>query len=106
MNTWGIPTDLEAAIIERDADCVYCRRPFLTARESRARSASWEHIINDASIVTAENIARCCVGCNASKGARDLLAWLQSDYCRRNGINAETVAPVIKTAIQRMQAQQ
>ena len=38
-----------------------------------------EHIVNDARIITRENIARCCFGCNASKGNRGLVAWLQSN---------------------------
>lgn len=40
---------------------------------SRKTVATWEHIINDASIVTRENIALCCVACNSSKGTKRLL---------------------------------
>ena len=43
---------------------------------SRRDSPSWEHLINDACIITRENIARCCVGCNASKGTKNLVEWL------------------------------
>jgi hypothetical protein len=58
--------------------------------------ATWEHIINDASIVTRENIALCCNSCNASKGAKDLRVWLNSKYCTRKGITPSTVAEVVK----------
>ena len=61
--------------------------------------ARWEHIINDASIVTRENIARCYVSCNASKGTKRLSDWLQSSYCKKRGINRETVAEVVKCAL-------
>ena len=61
---------------------------------------SWEHIINDETIITRENIALCCVGCNASKGQKALKDWLESTYCRRRGITAATVAPIIRNALQ------
>ena len=61
--------------------------------------ATWEHVVNDARIVTRENIARCCFSCNASKGAKELGAWLNSDYCKNKGITKNTVAQVIKQAL-------
>jgi hypothetical protein len=67
--------------------------------ESRKTVASWEHIINDASIVTRENIALCCVSCNASKGTKKLYDWLQSSYCKKRGITKDTVAEVVKKAL-------
>jgi len=66
---------------------------------SRKAVGTWEHIINDARIVTRENIVRCCCGCNASKGAKKLSDWLQSSYCTARGINKETVAQVVKKAL-------
>lgn len=98
-NRWGIPEWLEAEVRARDTVCVYCREPFTSASECRSSSASWEHIVNDASIVTRENIALCCVGCNASKGAKPLHDWLASSYCRRKGITPESVAPVVRAAM-------
>ena len=65
----------------------------------RKAVATWEHIINDASIVTRENIARCCAACNSSKGTRNLSDWIQSSYCRKRGINEATVADVVKKAL-------
>jgi disulfide oxidoreductase YuzD len=66
---------------------------------SRKSIATWEHIINDASIITRENITRCCVSCNSSKGTKDLTDWLQSSYCKKKGINKDTVADVVKNAL-------
>ena len=66
---------------------------------SRKTVATWEHIINDASIVTRENIALCCVSCNSSKGAKKLKDWLQSNYCKSRGINENTVAEIVKVAL-------
>jgi hypothetical protein len=66
---------------------------------SRRTVATWEHIINDASIVTPENIARCCVACNSSKGTKNLSDWMQSNYCKKRGINKDTVAEVAKNAL-------
>jgi len=55
--------------------------------------------VNDASIVTRENIALCCIGCNASKGVKSLSAWLASAYCRERGITAVKVAPIVREAL-------
>ena len=84
---------------ERDKNCVYCRVEFTPSKISKKTAASWEHIINDAKIVTRENISLCCCGCNASKGQKNLSNWLQSKYCKDRGINLNTVAPIIKQAI-------
>ncbi|WP_417746918.1 hypothetical protein [Rosistilla oblonga] len=99
MNSWGIPLDMETAIRERDQACVYCGIAFLEAGAnggSRKRVATWEHIENDARIVTLENIALCCNSCNASKGAKELVVWLASDYCQHKGISRDSVASVVQ----------
>ncbi|MGY8837888.1 hypothetical protein [Pseudoalteromonas nigrifaciens] len=71
----------------------------MSHKVSAKASASWEHIINDASIITRENIALCCRGCNASKGQKTLSDWLESKYCKERGISPDSVAPIIKQAI-------
>ena len=98
-NNWNIPAWLEAEVRERHKVCVYCKQAFLSKIDSAKHSASWEHIINDAKIISRENIALCCRGCNASKGQKQLSVWLQSKYCKERGISPETVAPIIKQAI-------
>jgi hypothetical protein len=99
LNLWNIPDWLEQEVIARDRRCVYCGVGFERPQTSRRDTPSWEHIINDASIVTRENIARCCVGCNASKGRKHLVAWLNSSYCKGRGITQETVAPIVRAAL-------
>ena len=94
-NQWGIPRALAEAVIARDSVCVYCGGPF--DRSCRATSPSWEHIVNDESIITIDNIALCCIGCNASKGVKLLADWLATDYCKRRGITASTIAPVAQS---------
>ena len=98
-NRWNIPDWLEEEVRERDTACVYCGEPFVSPSVSRRRSPSWEHIINDASLITRENIALCCCGCNASKGQKELSAWLGTSYCRERGITAKSVAPIIARAL-------
>ncbi len=98
-NNWNIPAWLEKEVRERDKRCVYCGDEFTLASVSRKSAASWEHIINDAKIITRENIVLCCCGCNASKGQKQLSVWLQSKYCKDRGIDLETVAPIVKQAI-------
>lgn len=100
MNKWNIPDWLEKEVIERDKVCVYCGVEFLSTNESKKQIATWEHIVNDAKIVTRENISRCCFSCNSSKGAKELSIWLESKYCLNKGINKDTVALVIQQALQ------
>jgi 5-methylcytosine-specific restriction endonuclease McrA len=102
MNKWNIPEWLEKEVRERDKVCVYCGVQMtdkMPSSGSRRNVATWEHIINNASIITRENIARCCFACNSSKGTKSLAEWLQSYYCMKKGITIESVADVIKKAI-------
>jgi hypothetical protein len=99
MNQWGIPNDIEVEVLKRDKKCVYCNCTFLNS--IRKKQASWEHIINDIKITTLENIARCCIGCNASKGNKTLKVWINSKYCIERNIKLETMAPIIKLHIKR-----
>lgn len=98
-NKWNIPDWLENEVRKRDRACVYCGIEFTPAKISKKSAASWEHIINDATIITRENIVLCCCGCNASKGQKQISTWLQSNYCKDRGITADSVAPIIKQAI-------
>ena len=98
-NNWNIPDWLENEVRKRDRACVYCGIEFTPAKISKKSAASWEHIINDAKIITRKNIVLCCCGCNASKGQKQLSTWLQSNYCKDRGITADSVAPIIKQAI-------
>ncbi len=99
MNKWNIPNWLETEVIERDRQCVYCGVEFNLANPTRRSRPSWEHIVNDARIVTRENIARCCISCNASKGTKKLSDWLESEFCKARGITAESVAETVKNAL-------
>jgi len=104
MNVWGIPDWLEKEVKERDKTCVYCGIQMIEnmpLRGPRKAVATWEHIINDALMVSRENIARCCVACNSSKGVKSLSDWVHSSYCKKRGINKGTVAKVVKNALQR-----
>jgi hypothetical protein len=102
MNSWGIPAWLEDDVKNRDKACVYCGVEMaekMSLGGNRKIVATWEHIINDARIVTRENIARCCVSCNSSKGNRKLSVWLESSYCKTRGISSDSVAEIIKIAL-------
>ena len=95
-NKWGIPKDVEVAVLARDTQCIYCGVEFDSNRTS---SKSWEHIINDINIATLENIALCCLGCNASKGAKMLRDWLESPNAKRRGITPTTLSPIVLRAL-------
>jgi 5-methylcytosine-specific restriction endonuclease McrA len=99
MNRWNIPAWLEQEIMHRDRSCVYCGVVFGVPDARAGNRPSWEHIVNDARIVTRENISLCCRACNSSKGVKPLEVWLESAYCKRRGISKETVAEVVKKAL-------
>ena len=94
-NQWGIPKEVEEAVLKRDLHCVYCGCEF---GSERAKMRSWEHIINDVNIATLENIALCCIGCNASKGQKLLTEWLASPRAKLRGVTEATLAPVVLAA--------
>ncbi len=98
MNRWNIPKWLEAEVRRRDTACIYCGVVFGSV-DGHGSRPSWEHIVNDARIITRENIAICCRSCNSSKGTRALANWLASPYCQRRGISRETVAKIVKKAL-------
>lgn len=103
MNNWNIPDWLEQEVRARDKACVYCGVQFIEQVHpsgSWAKVGTWEHIINDATIISRENIARCCRACNSSKGTKKLSDWMHSRYCRERGINENTVAEVAKKALE------
>jgi 5-methylcytosine-specific restriction endonuclease McrA len=102
MNRWNKPGWLETEVRARDKTCIYCGVRMLDKmprRGPRKAVATWEHIINDASIVTRENVARCCAACNSSKGTKKLAEWFESPYCKQHGINKTSVADVDKQAL-------
>lgn len=98
MNNWNIPSWLESEIRKRDVCCIYCGVKF--DKKIKKNSATWEHIVNDAEIITKENIALCCCSCNASKGARVLSEWLTSNYCNNKNITVKNIALIAKKAIE------
>jgi hypothetical protein len=99
LNRWNIPDWLEKEVVARDKYCVYCGVLF-GSMPGKGSLASWEHIVNDARIITRESIALCCRSCNSSKGTKALVDWLRSEYCQRRGINRESVAEVVKHALE------
>ncbi len=98
-NRWGISKDVEDYVKQRDTKCVYCGVEFSEENKSRKSKPSWEHIINDIRIKGIDNITLCCLSCNASKGAKLIEDWLQSDYCKKRNITIESVANIVKEAI-------
>jgi hypothetical protein len=95
-NRWGIPKEIEELVRKRDLSCVYCRIQFTSSTFSYKSRPTWEHIINDTRLNVFENIALCCCSCNASKGTKQLEAWLKSKYCIDKGITIDSVASIVK----------
>lgn len=98
-NRWGIPKEVEDIVKQRDAVCVYCGITLSKDDKSRKSKPSWEHIVNDIRLNGIDNIALCCMSCNASKGSKLLEDWLEGNYCKRMGITPNSVANVVKKAL-------
>jgi hypothetical protein len=98
-NRWGIPKDIEVFVKRRDSSCVYCGLLFNNLVFTHKTRPTWEHIINDIRINGHENIALCCGSCNASKGSKRLIDWLNSKYCFNKKITPFSVASVVKKHI-------
>jgi 5-methylcytosine-specific restriction endonuclease McrA len=98
-NKWGIPKEVEEAVLERDKECVYCGCTFTPERKFKP---SWEHIINDVKIATLDNITLCCVGCNASKGSKLLQDWIESPNAQKRGISQATLSPIVLKALKKL----
>ena len=58
MNKRNIPLQLEQEIRMRDTQCIYCSVTYDSS--NKKTQATWEHIINDGTIISYENIALCC----------------------------------------------
>lgn len=99
-NRWGIPKAVEDYVKKRDLSCVYCGQEFSENNQSIKAKPTWEHIINDIRINGIDNISLCCRSCNSSKGAKLLENWFLSDYCQSKNINKDSVAKVVKEAIE------
>jgi 5-methylcytosine-specific restriction endonuclease McrA len=96
-NTYGISEQDEREIRVRDKTCVYCGVLMMQSPHVRdASGATIEHFNNDGPFDKKYNVAICCRGCNSSKGTKKLSDWFQTDYCRKNKINEETVAEPVK----------
>ena len=79
----------------RDEKCVYCG-VFMPDRKDRTNGlhfATIEHLYPPGNDPTW--ISWCCNGCNGSH-RKPLREWFDSPYCVKRGINANTVAPIIK----------
>lgn len=103
-NRWGIPKEIELIVLDRDQNCIYCGITFIDSDVNRKTRRTWEHIINDIRINGSENIALCCGSCNASKGNKNLVDWLESNYCKVKGITKDSVAFVVKKHLKKMVA--
>lgn len=103
MNRWGITAAVQETVRKRDRKCVYCRAAFkrhVRGRGGRAHIATWEHIDNEGAS-SEHNVALCCCACNSSKGTKALAEWFKSEYCKKNNINAGSIAPFVRHWIER-----
>ena len=95
-NTFGISEQDEREIRARDKLCVYCGVLMKQYPHTMgATGATIEHFNNEGPFEKKYNLAICCRGCNASKGAKRLDVWFNTSYCRDKNINKETVSKAV-----------
>lgn len=97
MNNRNIPKWLEDIVINRDTKCIYCWIIF--DKNIKKLYPTWEHIINDQTIISENNIALCCCSCNASKWSKKLSVWLNSLYCKNKNISINTISDIAKNSL-------
>ena len=100
-NRWGISKEVEEFVKQRDLECIYCGISFIDTIFNNKTRPTWEHIINDIRLNQTENIALCCGSCNASKGQKLLIEWLNGKYCVTKNITKSNVAKVVKDYLNR-----
>ncbi len=101
-NSWNIPDWLGKKVKIRDKFCVYCHvklKGYHRTKGTLGDKATFEHIDNDGP-PSEENIVMCCASCNASKGTKKILDWLESPYCKKKNITKETIAGIIKKFVE------
>lgn len=101
-----------SAIRARDASCVYCGKQFNKANaadhatvEHLNHKKDWDSVgdyLREGKPVS-EIVAMCCRGCNSSRSDKSLLDWFNGDYCEKNGITYDSVAPVIRNYIDKFE---
>lgn len=98
-NKYGLPEDALKRVRARDKRCVYCGADMVQPRQgtSTCNWATIEHLNHLPPWDNPATIAICCGSCNSSRGAKPVLKWFASDYCRDKGIGPTTVArPVLE----------
>jgi hypothetical protein len=82
-NNWNIPDWLEKEVRERDQVCVNCGIEFTSAKDSKKTAASWEHIINDAKIITREKHCTLLLWVQRQQGAKTTLCMVANKVLPR-----------------------
>lgn len=105
---FGIPDEILSEIMERDQECVYCRKVMINPYnvENRRDSITIEHLSSDPPYhwsegLQAQDIVICCGSCNSSRGAKKLADWFNSSYCIARNISQNTVAAPVKSFLKR-----
>src|SRR5262245_29434603 len=101
MNNYGIPEDAERAIRSAHGRCVYCRKKMIQTKSDGWRGdwATLEHLNFMPPWNAPSTVVMCCWSCNSSRGAKPLLAWFETPYCRENDISIGTVHKKVKAYI-------
>ena len=95
MSEYGIPLEVQKLVNLRDKNCVYCGIKF--DDNSSTDKKSWEHIENDITKNTIDNICLSCISCNSSKSDKSLIDWIEnSKYCKDKNITKFNVADVVR----------
>ena len=104
---FGIPDNVLSDLTARDKSCVYCHKTMIYPYDLQQRrdSATIEHLNCEPPFhwsdgLREDGIAMCCGSCNSSRGKKRLTDWFKSQYCIDRNINAETVAPPVKSYLQ------
>jgi hypothetical protein len=102
-NKYGLPEDQLDRIRARDTRCVYCEKE-MRAPIKGTPATDWatiEHLNRFPPFDDATTVAICCMSCNASRGAKKITDWFESDYCQKRDVNFSSVAEPVREYLRR-----
>lgn len=106
-NIFGIPEEELSKIRVRDKRCVYCHKKMIPYDKSKHRDSATIEYLNEKPPfhwkdgLKIDDIVMCCGSCNSSRGKKNLLDWVKTEYCRTRNINENTVADPVKKYLNR-----
>jgi len=108
MSKYNIPKDKLYNLYSSFNNYAYCSKGLIHPydRNNRKDSATIEHLNYEGPFLwedglNIEDLVIVCGSCNSSRGIKNLKVWFNSNYCKINNININTIHESVKLYIER-----